>query len=341
MIDRTSKTSSAGFYRRLMSGHGGFILRRTGGAIITALIAVSAVFWIIHIVPGDPAVAILSAGGDQSPSPQAVERLRAELGLDKPLLQQFATFLSNVLHGDLGRSFVTRRPVTQELMVRIPRTLQLAVPAMVLALVGGVLLGLISAAREGEWIDTTLTAVMSALFAVPVFVYAIAFGYIFSIQLGWLPVGRYVSPGTDFGNFLLRALLPILSLSLMPMAVVARTARTAVIEQRSQEYVKLAYSKGLSRRKVLLTHVAPNAMVPVTAVTGLQFGQLLASSVLVEFAFNWPGLNLFMIQSIGQRDYPAVIGVVVVISLAFVFVNLITDLLYGWLDPRVRNRSEG
>lgn len=339
MADRTLKTSSAGFYSRLMTGHGGFILRRTGGAIITALIAISAVFWIIHVIPGDPAVSILSASGDQSPSPEAVERLRVELGLDRPLLEQFTTFLANVLQGDLGRSFVTRRPVVDELMVRIPRTLQLAVPAMLLALIVGVILGLISAAREGEWIDTTITAVMSALFAVPVFVYAIALGYIFSIQLGWLPVGRYVSPSVDLGNFMLRALLPIVSLSLMPMAIIARTARTAVIEQRSQEYVKLAYSKGLSRTWVLLAHIAPNAMVPVTAVTGLQFGQLLASSVLVEFAFNWPGLNLYMIQSIGQRDYPAVIGVVVVISLAFVFVNLITDLLYGWLDPRVRARS--
>ena len=173
------------------------------------------------------------------------------------------------------------------------------------------------------------------LFAIPVFVYAIALGYVLSIKLGWLPVGRYVNPADDFGGFVKRAILPVLALSFMPMAVVARTARTALIEQRSQDYVKLAYAKGLSARLVLLRHITPNALVPVAAATGLQFGQLLASSVLVEYAFNWPGINLFMIQSIGRRDYPAVVGVVIVISLAFVIVNLLTDLLYGWLDPRV------
>jgi peptide/nickel transport system permease protein len=197
------------------------------------------------------------------------------------------------------------------------------------------LLGILSASKPGSWIDSAVTTAITLLFAIPVFVYAIVLGYLLSIKLGWLPVGRYVSPSDDLLGFIQRATLPVLALSLMPMAVVARTARTALIEQRNQEYVKLAFAKGLSARRVLLRHITPNALVPVAAVTGLQFGQLLASSVLVEFAFNWPGLNLYMIQGIGRRDYPAVVGVVIVISLAFVFVNLLTELIYGWLDPRV------
>lgn len=322
-------------WRHVQAAAGGFVVRRCAGSLVTALLAVSLIFWVIHIIPGDPATAILSGGGDQVPSPEALAAVRQQLGLDRPLLEQFSDFLARLARFDLGTSFVTRRPVVDELLVRVPRTLQIAVPAILLALAFGLLLGNLSAARPGSWIDSVVTALTTLLFAVPVFVYAIVLGYVLSIKLGWLPVGRYVSPSDDFGGFVLRAILPVIALSLMPIAVVARTARTALIEQRSQEYVKLAYAKGLSAQRVLVRHIMPNALLPVAAVTGLQFGQLLASSVLVEYAFNWPGVNLYMIQSIGRRDYPAVVGVVIVVSLAFVVVNLITDLIYGWLDPRV------
>ncbi len=314
---------------------GNFVVRRCAGSFLTALLAVSLAFWVIHVIPGDPATAILSGGGDQVPSPEALASVRLQLGLDKPVLVQFGDFLMRLTHFDLGTSFVTRRPVLDELLVRVPRTLQIAIPATILALGCGLLLGMLSASNPGRWIDSAVTTMITLLFAIPVFVYAIALGYLLSIKLGWLPVGRYVSPWDDLGGYLQRAILPVLALSLMPMAVIARTARTALIDQRTHEYVKLAYAKGLSAKSVLLRHIMPNALVPVAAITGLQFGQLLASSVLVEYAFNWPGLNLYMIQSIGRRDYPAVVGVVIVISLAFVIVNLLTDLLYGWLDPRV------
>src|SRR5262249_9661639 len=151
-------------------------------------------FWVIHIIPGDPATAILSGGGDQVPSPEALAAVRLQLGLDKPVLVQFGDFLVRLVHLDLGTSFVTRRPVVDELMVRVPRTLQIAIPATILALGCGLLLGMLSASNPGRWVDSVVTTVITLLFAIPVFVYAIALGYLLSIKLGWLPVGRYVDP---------------------------------------------------------------------------------------------------------------------------------------------------
>lgn len=314
---------------------GFYVVRRVLSSIVLAFLAVSLVFWLVHLIPGDPAINILGGGG-QTPSSEAVGAVRRELGLDRPLPEQYAAFVGKVVRLDLGHSFVSKKPVTEELLVRIPRTLLLAVPAMILAIVFGLAFGVLAAIRIGGVVDFLTTTVTTLFIAVPVFVYAILFGYLLSARLGWLPIGRYVNPLEDLSGFLLRSIVPVLSLSLLPMAVIMRTTRAGMVGQLTTEYVKLAWSKGLGFRRVLWRHMVPNALLPVVTVAGLQFGHLLAASVLVEFVFNWPGLNLYLINAIGSRDYPAIQGVVLFVALSFILINLGTDLTYSWIDPRVR-----
>lgn len=314
------------------------VIGRVLNAILMAFLVVSLVFWLVHFIPGDPAINILGGGG-QTPSLEAVEVLRRELGLDRPLHEQYATFVGRVLSLDLGRSFVSGKPVTEELLIRIPRTLLLAVPAILVAVVFGLAVGVLAATRIGSAVDLFATALTTLFVAVPVFVYAILLGYLFSARLGWLPIGRYVNPLDDLPGFLLRSIVPVFSLSLLPMAVIMRTTRASVVGQLTTEYVKLAWSKGLSYRRVLWRHMVPNALLPVVTVSGLQFGHMLAASVLVEFVFNWPGVNLYLINAINSRDYPAIQGVVLFVALSFILINLATDLTYSWLDPRVRAGS--
>ena len=313
-------------------------VRRFLNAIVLAFLAVSVVFWFVHLIPGDPALNILGSGA-QAPSAEAVDTVRRELGLDQPLLKQYTSFVGKVLTLDLGRSFVSKEPITEELLVRIPRTLLLVVPAVFVAIVFGLVFGVLAATCRGGVIDFMITTISTFSFAVPVFVYAVLLGYLFSANLGWLPVGRYVNPLSSFSGFLLRSLVPIFSISLLPMAVILRTTRAAMVEQLTAEYVKMAWSKGLSFQRVVWRHMVPNALLPVLTVTGLQFGQLLAASVLVEFVFNWPGVNLYLINAIGRRDYPAIQGVVLFVALSFILINLATDLAYSWLDPRVRTEG--
>jgi peptide/nickel transport system permease protein len=319
---------------------GNYVVRRSLGALVLSLVAVSAVFWMVHLIPGDPAINILG-GGDQSPSKESVDAVRRQLGLDRPVLFQYAGFLRKLSQLDLGASFVSKQPVVNELAVRIPRTLLLVFPAMIIAIVVGFPLGVLAAARRGSLSDTLVTFVTTLFFAVPVFVYALLLGTVFSVYLGWLPVGRYVNPLDSLSGYLLRSLVPVISLSLLPMAVIMRTTRAAMVEQLTAEYVKTAWSKGLTFTRILWRHIARNALLPVLTATGLQFGQLLAASVLVEFIFNWPGVNLYLLQAIARRDYPAIQGVVLFVAVSFIVINLATDLAYGMIDPRVRRATKG
>ncbi|MGO1410390.1 MAG: ABC transporter permease [Microbacterium sp.] len=311
-----------------------FIARRLAMAAGLVLLVLTLIFAALQFVPGDPAVLLLSTGDGGAPSPEAVERVREQLGLDQPLLAQYAQFLGGIVTGDLGESFRTQQPVLQAVGERLPRTLQLVLFATVLSIVIGVPLGAV--AVRGGWVDTAITAFSSIGMALPVFVFGAVLILVFSIALGWLPAGGYADPLRDPAGALASTILPAVSLAVGFSAQIARMTRSSVLEVQGQDWVRTARSIGLAPFVVFRKHVLRNSLTPVVTVIGVGFGVLLGSTVLVERVFNYPGLSSLLIDGVTNRDYPVVQGIVIVIALMFIGINIVVDLVYGVLDPRVR-----
>ncbi|HSV30563.1 MAG TPA: nickel ABC transporter permease [Atribacteraceae bacterium] len=291
---------------------------------IPVLIGVSIlVFSIIRFIPGDPARAIAGVHA----SPEYIEQVRRDLLLDQALHIQYFVYMRNLLRGDLGRSTFTRRPVTTELRERFPNTVQLAVAAMVIATLVGVGAGIISATKRYSLFDNV--SMIGALIGVaaPVFWLGAMFQIFFSVRLGWLPSG-------GMGTWA-HLILPALTLGLATAALIARITRSSMLEVLSQEYITTARSKGLNERVVIYKHALKNALIPVVTVMGLQFGTLLGGAVLTETVFSWPGIGRLMVDSILTRDYPLVQGAVLLIAVSFVLINLVVDVIYAFLDPRI------
>lgn len=299
------------------------------------LLVLTLIFSALHFVPGDPAVLLLSTGDGGAPSPEAVERVREQLGLNKPLLLQYFQFLGGVFTGDLGESFRTSQPVLEAIGARLPRTLQLVGLATILSIVIGLVLGAI-AARRGGWVDTLVTALSSIGVALPVFVFGAVLILLFSIKLGWFPAGGYVEFGKDPVQALKSLMLPAVALAVGFSAQIARMTRSSILEVQGQDWVRTATSIGLKPFKVFRKHVLRNSLTPVVTVVGIGFGTLLGSTVLVERVFNYPGLSSLLVDGVSTRDYPVVQGIVIVIALMFIAINIVVDLVYGILDPRVR-----
>lgn len=312
-----------------------FILKRVAMGVGLVLLVLTLIFSALQLVPGDPAVLLLSTGDGGAPSPEAVEKLREQLGLNQPLLTQYFSFLSGVFTGDLGESFRTSQPVLEAIGARLPRTLMLVVFATVLSIVIGVAMGAI-AARRGGWVDTLVTALSSIGVALPVFVFGAVLILLFSITLKWFPAGGYVDPSKDLLGSLASLTLPAIALAVGFAAQIARMTRSAVLEVQTQDWVRTAKSIGLAPLTVFRRHVLRNSLTPVVTVVGIGFGTLLGSTVLVERVFNYPGLSSLLVDGVTTRDYPVVQGVVIVIALLFIAINIVVDIIYGILDPRVR-----
>lgn len=312
-----------------------FILKRMAMGVGLVLLVLTLIFSALQLVPGDPAVLLLSTGDGGAPSPEAVEKLREQLGLDQPLLTQYFSFLSGVFTGDLGESFRTSQPVLEAIGARLPRTLMLVVFATVLSIVIGVAVGAI-AARRGGWVDTLVTALSSIGVALPVFVFGAVLILLFSITLKWFPAGGYVDPSKDLLGSIASLTLPAIALAVGFAAQIARMTRSAVLEVQTQDWVRTAKSIGLAPFTVFRRHVLRNSLTPVVTVVGIGFGTLLGSTVLVERVFNYPGLSSLLVDGVTTRDYPVVQGVVIVIALLFIAINIVVDIIYGILDPRVR-----
>lgn len=312
-----------------------FILKRLAMGVGLVLLVLTLIFSALQLVPGDPAVLLLSTGDGGAPSPEAVEKLREQLGLNQPLLTQYLSFLSGVFTGDLGESFRTSQPVLEAIGARLPRTLMLVVFATVLSIVVGVAMGAI-AARRGGWVDTLVTALSSIGVALPVFVFGAVLILLFSITLKWFPAGGYVDPSKDLLGSLASLTLPAIALAVGFAAQIARMTRSAVLEVQTQDWVRTAKSIGLAPFTVFRRHVLRNSLTPVVTVVGIGFGTLLGSTVLVERVFNYPGLSSLLVDGVTTRDYPVVQGVVIVIALLFIAINIVVDIIYGILDPRVR-----
>jgi ABC-type dipeptide/oligopeptide/nickel transport system permease component len=301
-----------------------YLLRRIVLTIPVLLGVATLVFSLIHLVPGDPAQAMLGEGASQ----KDVIELRARLGLDRPLLEQYGGFLKGVVRGDLGSSFRTGQPVTSSILERVPATVELALAAMLVALVVALPLGIIAAVKHGTATDHATMTIALAGISIPNFWLGPMLAIVFSIQLGWLPVsGR---------GGLASLVLPAISLGAALSAILARMTRASLLEELRELYVRAARARGVSRGRAILAHAMRNSLIPLVTILGLQFGAVLTGAVITETIFAWPGIGRLLIQSISFRDYPLVQGCILLIAVTYVSVNLITDLLYGVLDPRIR-----
>lgn len=313
-----------------------YLIRRAGLALLLLWLVATILFFFVHLLPGDPADVILGSSDQYQPTQEQLETARRELGLDRPIWEQYLTYLGKLVRGDLGVSFLNKRPVGADLSIRLVRTLQLVIPSMLLSSLLGIAMGVAAARLRGRVLDAGISTIALIGFSIPVFVIGNLMVLVLAIYLNWLPSSGFAELSANPMKWLSYAAMPIIALSLGPLASTMRMTRTTVIEQLSQDYVRTARSKGLPERVVVYKHVLKNALLPVVTVIGLQVGTMFAGSVLVEYVFNWPGLSSLLIRSIGTRDYPVIQGTVMLSSFIFVGVNLLTDLSYAFLNPRLR-----
>jgi peptide/nickel transport system permease protein len=309
-----------------------YVARRLLATIPVMAVVATFVFLLLRLTTGDPAAII---AGDNATS-QDVAAIRTRLGLDRPLPQQFAIWLGNVARGDLGESFFFKRKVTDLIVSRIEPTLSLAVCTIVLAVAIAVPLGVLAAWRQGSWVDRGVMALSVLGFSVPVFVIGYCLIYVFAIQFGWLPVQGYQPLADGFGGFIERLVLPSFTLSVIYVALIARITRTSVLEVMNADYVRTARAKGLADLAVLMRHVLRNAAVPIVTVIGLGIALLIGGVVVTESVYSIPGLGRLTVDAVLARDYPTVQAVVLLFSMVYVLINLLVDLTYTFLDPRIR-----
>ncbi len=313
----------------------GFAGRRLAASLVLVWVVVSLVFMVIHLIPGDPAELLLSQGG-VAPDAASVAELREQLGLDRPLGAQYLTYLSGLAHGDFGASLQDQHPVAEEIALRLPRTLELVGMAALLAVVIGLPLGVLAALRSGHVIDRILSDLAGLALSVPVFVVGTLLVLVLAQKLHWVSAGGYVALAVNPLRHLGLLMMPAGTIAVGLAAVVFRVTRGAALEVLERDHVRAAQARGASPAVIIRCHVVRNAATSVITVVGLHLGALLGGTVLVEFVFNWPGLSGYLVRSVEARDYPEVMGIVLVISVLFVLLNLIVELLYGVIDPRVR-----
>lgn len=333
-----------------------YILKRLGLLIPTLFGVVTLVFFMIALAPGDPARVML---GERANAEQLAE-LREDLGLDKPLIQQYGIYLSRVVRFDLGESIISGQRVIDEIRARFTATIELAIWAMIFATIAGVILGVTSARKRNSWVDYTTMGGALVGVSMPVFWLGLVLIMIFSVWLDLLPTGGrmniryYFEPITNFyiidgiilwitegdPKFLTSAIqhliLPTIALGTIPLAIIARTTRSSMLEVLQQDYIKTARSAGIRERRVIYRYALRNALLPVITIIGLQFGLLLSGAILTETVFSWPGIGRWLYVAIGARDYPAVQGGIIFISAFFVLINLAVDILYSVINPKIR-----
>jgi len=312
---------------------GGYILRRLVAALVLALAVATVVFLLIRLVPGDVVTVML---GESDPSAEKVTALKHALGLDRPVLVQYASWLSQAVRGDFGNAFLSGRRISDDLAARIPRSLELGAAALLLAILFGIPLGAASAQRPGSALDFVAGGVAVLGLTLPSFVIGLLLVLLFGLELHWFPATGYVDVATNPVGHLRHLVLPAVTLAMTILPVIARMTRASMLETIPQDFVRTARAKGLAERTVIVRHVLRNSLIPVVTVIGLQAGTLLGRIVLVEYIFNWPGLSSLLLHGVFQRDYPLVQAVVLVIAVAFVLINLLVDLAYGMIDPRIR-----
>ncbi|AKL41491.1 dipeptide ABC transporter permease DppB [Serratia marcescens] len=336
-----------------------FILRRLGLVIPTFIGITLLTFAFVHMIPGDP-VTIMA--GERGISAERHAQLMAEMGLDKPLYQQYFSYVSNVLHGDLGTSLKSRISVWSEFVPRFQATLELGFCAMLFAVLVGIPVGVLAAVKRGSVFDHTAVGISLTGYSMPIFWWGMMLIMLVSVQLNLTPVSGRISdtvflddshpltgfmlidtliwgePG-DFIDAVMHMILPAIVLGTIPLAVIVRMTRSSMLEVLGEDYIRTARAKGVSRMRVIVVHALRNALLPVVTVIGLQVGTMLAGAILTETIFSWPGLGRWLIDALQRRDYPVVQGGVLLVACMIILVNLLVDVLYGVVNPRIRHKK--
>ncbi|MBW6397372.1 ABC transporter permease [Roseomonas sp. HJA6] len=309
-----------------------YVVRRVLATIPVMAIVALFVFSLLYIAPGDPAAVI---AGDQA-TPEDVERIRQSLGLDRPYLVRFGSWVFDILRGDLGVSIFTNLPVLTMIQQRVEPTLSLMVVTLILAITIAVPMGVVAAWKVGTWVDNFVMSFAVLSFSVPVFVVGYLLAYIFALELDWLPVQGYTSISQGVGPWLENLILPAIALGSVYIALIARITRASMLEVLQQDYIRTARAKGAGQRSILFLHALKNAAVPIVTVIGIGVALLIGGAVVTESVFAIPGLGRLTVDAILRRDYPVIQGVVLLFSFVYVLVNLVIDLLYTLFDPRIR-----
>ena len=309
-----------------------YLLRRLLGMIASLLGVSIFVFLIIHLIPGDPISIMLGRVSD----PEVVAEVRSQYGLDQPLAVQYFVWLGNVLRGDLGRAITNGEPVAGQIAERLPPTLYLFVGGLLVALVLAAAIGILAAAKHNTWIDLGGTVVTLLLMSVPSFWMAILLILLLAVRLEFLPATGYVPPSADLRGFFGSIVMPCLALGAAEAGFIARLLRSSLLDTLRQDYVTVARAKGVAERRVMLRHALPNALIPVLTIVALEVGYLLGGAIIIERVFAYPGMGLLLITSIASRDYPVVQGTILIFAVFFLLINLLTDVLYAVVDPRIK-----
>lgn len=312
-----------------------YIARRLLQAVVTMFVVVTLVFFVMRLLPGDPILLLITADEFGQASAEQIEQLRREHGLDRPLIIQYFDWLGDLLRGDFGDSIIYREPVLKEIKRRLPVSLHLGLTAFIIGGVVGTLAGIIAAVRRRSTIDTVVTSFANIGVAAPAFWVAVLMIYVFGFYLKWLPIFGYTYPWEDFWQSTRQSIMPVAVLSLGPIAIIARQTRSAMLEVIRQDYIRTAWAKGLTERAVIWRHALKNALIPVITIQGLILGGILGGSTIVEIVFNIPGMGNLAVEAARSQDYPVVQAVTILVGGGVILINLLVDLLYSWVDPRV------
>lgn len=313
-----------------------FLVRRLTTAFAQLFVIATIVFSVMHVMPGDPVMLLL--GAETSPSPETVAAMRHQLNLDLPFFQQYVGWLDRALHFDFGTSLANNFPVADYISASLPRTLELALAAIIIATLIGVPIGIVAALHRGRWLDSALTSLATLGISVPVYILGSLLIALLSLKLGWLPSSGYTDIDRNVVEHFRRLAMPAFTLGFGLAASIARMTRASMLEILGRDFVRALRAKGMSERLVVWKHVLRNAAIPVVTIIGLQLGNLMGGTVLVEALFNWPGLSTRLVNAVQNRNYPLVQGSILVIAALFIGINMGVELLYGLIDPRIRRR---
>ena len=311
-----------------------YLVKRFLIALLQLLVISTLIFLFLRIMPGDPVK--LALGSEKAVDPVVVEQMRSNLGLDKPIGVQYIDYISGIIRFDFGVSITDQTSVIDNIAIRLPQTIELAIVAILMASIIGIIIGLIASYKRDTLIDTSMTTLSAIGISLPVFVTGTLLIIIFSLRLKWLPSSGYTPFLVAPIKHIRHLILPAVTLALGLAAAVARMTRSSMLEVQSRDFIRTLRAKGLPESKVIFKHAFRNALMPIITIIGLQLGNLIGGVVIIEFLFNWPGISTLLMKAISFRDYPTIQGCVLLISVFYISINLIIDILYGFLDPRVR-----
>ena len=314
-----------------------YIVKRLLIALVVLILVTLIVFFVMRLLPGDPILIYVAQTAELEEMPQEkIDELRAEFGLDKHIMVQYANWVAGIFRWDFGTSIFYREDVGTLMLERFPITIHLGVLALIVSAVFGVLAGMLAAVRRGKWLDKTVTPLTYVGLTIPVFLLGILLIYLFGVKLGWLPISGYTSPLDDFWLSTRQVVLPVFCLAIFGVAANARQMRSSMLEVTRQDYIRTAWSKGLSERKVIIGHALKNSLIPVITLMGVSVGIIFGGQILIERVFAIPGVGSLFVSSIFGQDYVVVQAITLIIAVIILLVNLVVDISYAWLDPRIR-----